>query len=493
MIENYKARHLGLVFSTTECGAAVRDDAGNEAYAAVPMQGQTNLRGWPSHHLEHIPEMLDAVLGDLRAAGWDFSQPGHLSQAWRQHDLALIGEDNAPLIPALSWQCNAATGETKELTAKAPDLVRSVGRIEPRFVVAKLPWILAEIPELQANVRHVMLSGDWVNRMLTQHWRLGASDALCNGLLNQQTKAFAAAELEQANAIFGGRLQPDWFPPVIETSGIVGEVRDAAEPRWRGVTRLLTGWKAVAFLGDNQAAAAGCGAADYRTIVISLGTSGTINRICPPSAPLPDEVLSFDYWNDRLHLMMLAECGSWYELFKKSYEPNRDHAQLDEMAAGADLSQVRYVPPPGNAAAEPATWRSPELASLGAKERVASVQVSIALELLKRAKHLSAAANGATPIDTFILTGGLVRARLLRDVLHTGLHRLARRAEILVNDRPGALAHKSDALGAICNAMIAAGGAGVAAVIGAHSRLTPCAGPRQRSRGSLDALIRHVA
>jgi len=86
-----------------------------------------------------------------------------------------------------------------------------------------------------------------------------------------------------------------------------------------------------------------------------------------------------------------------------------------------------------------------------------------------------------------------VRARLLRDVLHTGLHRLARRAEILVNDRPGALAHKSDALGAICNAMIAAGGAGVAAVIGSHSSLTPCAGPRQPSRGSLDALIRHVA
>ena len=251
------------------------------------MPGAVRWHGHPAFDLSVLPESILKLIKRLTDNNWDLSEPGYLSQAWRQHDMVLIDSDGNPLIPALSWQCNGARAETDALNGLR-EFRTAVGAVESRFIAAKLPWTLDQEPALAIDLHAVMTSGDWLaGRLTSGHFRLSASDALSNGLLDQRTKQVAVGPLRQANRTLGGRLQPEWLPPIISSNGVVGTVQPNPKPPWREVCDQLCHWKVVAPLGDNHASAAGCGAAEYDTVVVSLGTGGTINLPAPHSAQPP--------------------------------------------------------------------------------------------------------------------------------------------------------------------------------------------------------------
>ena len=473
----YSVRYLGLVCSTTECGLAAAAEDGTEGYVSLPMAGAVEWHGSPAFDLQALPGMVLELLARLQDDGWDLSEPGHLSQAWRQHDLALVGHDGEPLIPALSWQCNLAGAQADALNGM-PAFRNAVGAVEARFVAAKLPWALEQEPRLRDKLHAAMTSGDWLAGQLTGgRYRLSSSDALSNGLLDQQTKELAIAPLREAGRLLGGNLRPEWFPAVIASSGVVGAVEPSTDPAWRELTGRLRSWKVAALLGDNHASAAGCGATEYDTMVLSLGTSGSVNLPAPHASRPRGEALGFEYWDDRLFLLMLAQCGAWYERFRAEAAPGMDYEELNGLALASDPERIVRVPEP-----DPTRTGWPELAGLDLAAQTASTQCSISLEMLDRVRAMLPSA--AEPIHTFVLTGGLSRAPLIRDVLHTGLRMLAEAdtrvapdARILLNDRSGHLAHKTDALGALANARIAAGDGSPRDVIAADRSWRPCDAP----------------
>ena len=482
------ARYLGLVCSTTECGVAAAAEDGTEGYVSLPMAGAVAWHGSPAFDLQALPGMVLELLTRLGDDGWDLSEPGHLSQAWRQHDLALVGHDGEPLIPALSWQCNLAGAQTEALNGM-PAFRSAVGAVEARFIAAKLPWALQQEPRLRDELHAAMTSGDWLAGRLTGgRYRLSSSDALSNALLDQQTKELATVPLREAGPLLGGNLRPEWFPPVIASSGVVGAVERSTDPAWRELTDQLCGWQVAALLGDNHASAAGCGANEYDTIVLSLGTSGSVN-LPAPHASRPGEALGFEYWDDRLFLLMLAQCGAWYERFRAEAAHGMDYDELNGLALACDLERIVRVPEP-----DPARTGWPELAGLDLAAQTASTQCSISLEMLDRVRAMLPSA--AERISTFVLTGGLSRAPLIRDVLHTGLRmlavtdgRVATDARILLNDRSGHLAHKTDALGALVNARIAAGGGSPRDVIAADRSWRSCDAPEPERGRRLQRLL----
>lgn len=495
-----RARYLGLVCSTTECGLAAAAEDGSEGYASVPMAGAVRWCGCPAFDLRALPDMALALLERLAGDGWDFSEPGYLGQSWRQHDLALIDGRGEPLIPALSWQCNQAGAQAAALNA-VPAYRAAVGAVEARFIAAKLPWALSQEPGLLPRLRAVMTSGDWFTGRLTGGaYRLGSSDALSNGLLDQRSKRLAAAPLRAAGRRLGGNLRPEWFPPVIASDGVAGAVEpgaagSCAAPSWRELTRRLRGWRVAAPLGDNHASAAGCGAAEYDTVVLSLGTSGTVNLPAPHAREPAGEALGFEYWDDRLFLVMLAQCGAWYERFRAEAAPGVGHDELNRMAMSCPPDRIVRVPEPAGAGAALTGQTGANLPA-----QTASTQCSIALEMLDRVRAMLPSA--AVPIRSFVLTGGLSRSPLINGVLYAGLRMLAERdgrvaagARILVNDRPGPLAYKTDALGALVNARIAAGrhnaagGRNARDVIAADRRRRPCTAPRPEHERRLRRLI----
>ena len=488
----HSARYLGLVCSTTECGLAAAAEDGTEGYVSLPMAGAVEWHGSPAFDLQALPNMVLELLKRVGDDGWDLSEPGHLSQAWRQHDLALVGRDGDPLIPALSWQCNRAGAQTEALNGM-PAFRDAVGAVEARFIAAKLPWALEQEPRLRDELHAAMTSGDWLAGRLTGgRYRLSSSDALSNGLLDQQTKELATSPLRDANRLLGDTLRPEWFPPVIASSGVVGAVEPSTAPAWRELTKQLRGWRVAALLGDNHASAAGCGATEYDTMVLSLGTSGSVNLPAPHATRPSGEALGFEYWDDRLFLLMLAQCGAWYERFRAEAAPGMDYDDLNRLALAADPDRIVRVPEPDDT---PSGW--PELAGLDLAVQTASTQGSISMEMLDRVRAMLPSA--AERIRTFVLTGGLSRAPLIRDVLHTGLRilaetedRVAADARILLNDRAGSLAHKTDVLGALINARIAAGGRSPRDVIAADRSWRPCDAPEPERGRRLRRLLQFL-
>lgn len=473
------AELIGIDESTTKTGIGVRSGSGRQAYAAIDNRGATLWHGQPAFDVAELPGMMAEVLGTLASGkvakdadepiAWEFGG-GAVSFSVRQHDMVLLDANDRPLIPALSWQCNAASAEVADLRAAGTEAI--VGRIEERFILPKLMWALAQEPGLRSKVRRVMTTGDWAAYMLTGDCRLSTSDALSNGLLAQATKQLAA------NAISKAGLDPTWFPEVIQSGRVVGKVRaaDALPSEWAGIGELLAGWSVVAGLGDNHATGVGCGGlVDDATIVVSAGTSGTINRRVRPACQLRGEAACFEFYDDRLLLMMLADCAAWYERFVATQAGGKRYAELNELAATADLANVRRVRHTPSEAEERRETFPPEWSSMSLGEKVASTQLSIVAELLVRARAMLAEADGAPAVKRFVLTGGLSQSPFFQSAFAAGVAVIAPDAEVLVGAQSDELSYQTAAYGALINALLPARNGDLAAVCRELCPLKPCA------------------
>ncbi len=441
------AAWCGFDLSTTGLALGVRSRSGTEAYVHMKIRGATRWHGQPAFKLELVPKMILSLLRSLEQNGWQFHKTA-LSFAVRQHDMVLLDQRGQLLMPALSWQCNAATEQVEQL--RAAGVERKVGRIEPRFILPKLAWALSEEPAMRRKLAQVMTTGDWIAERLTGKDRLSSSDAISNGLLDQQTKKLAESALRK------GKLNPKWFPRVVQSGRNVGRVSarrsDDVEAGWAEVRSILAGSQVIASLGDNHATGVGCGLAekDYGTIVISAGTSGTINRVCPPKVELAGEAACFEFYNDRMLLLMLADCCSWYDGFigTDAARYSDQLQKLNVLASKADLSNIRRVLPGEGTGFCPPNWKS-----LTMGEKVASVQASIMLELLLLTKTMLAEAPDAGTVKRFVLTGGLSQSRFFQQVFSAGVEYLVPGATAEISARKGPLRFQTAAYGGLLNAM----------------------------------------
>ena len=481
-----RARFIGLDISTTAVTAGVRDAQGEEDLVAVPIRGSVTWQGQPAFEAATLPSMLLEAVERLQQKGWSFSQPGDLCASVRQHDMVLLGAGGEVLIPFITWQCHAATQEVEELRKLGAE--NTVGRIEPRFILPKLKWALNREPALAGKVQRVMTTGDYMARELTGVERLSCSDALSNGLLNQKTKELAVSAIEIAG------LKPAWFPKPIPTGAPVGTVAAAkAAGPWRAVAEALEGWTVKAGLGDNHAGGVGSGLADRETLVISLGSSGTVIRRCRPDAKLKGNAARFEYFDDSLLLEMLADCAVWYDRFVRTYNTGGlTYAQLNDLALQTrpDLHFVGQThTDQGWKEVYPANWES---LPLGAK--VLSTQASIAVHMLRLVKDMlgEVSDTGIPPIERFVITGGLSRSAFIQSALKTGLRGLVPNCRVQVSSRQGPLANKAAVLGALFTAMVGTKGyPDLASVIGQLCTLQEVADSAQ-DQGVAEFVSRNV-
>lgn len=459
--KKHLAAFLAIDITTTELALAVRDDEGEEGFERLEMGGQKQWRdnpAYPGFDLAVLPGMIGELVQKLAAQGWEFGRdpqsPGYVSVACRQHDQVILDKHDQPLTPAITWQCNAATAEVEQL--RAAGVEASVGPLAPRFVLPKLKHVLTVDESLRSKIGRVLLTGDWVAYALTGQARLAKSDALSNGLLDQTSRELATAAIQAAG------FDVAWFPAPASSGTLVGDVQPAGSTKdpWHAVKSQLAGWKFAAGLGDNHASAVGCGMTDdYRRMVVSAGTSGTINLSCAKSCPLPPDgkSLRFEFYDRSLFLLqMLADCGAWYTRFFQLYAPHSSNrlADLNTLTLDVDLGDIRRVLHDDGRHFETFPIRWAEL-SLGAK--TACTQFSIMVELLTRVGDMirEVRDSGQWAVDTYVLTGGLSQSRLFQQFFHAGIQLLAPGARAKVSGRTGALRFKTSAYGALVNAELA--------------------------------------
>ena len=441
------ASWAGFDLSTTGLGLGVRSANGEEAYAHLKVRGATKWKGEPAFDLGHVPGMILSLLKKLQREGWSFEKVA-VSFAVRQHDMTLLDKAGQLLVPALSWQCNAASREVQLLRSQGAEAV--VGRIEERFILPKLMWVLRRAPALKSRVAQVMTTGDWIAQCLTGQSRLSTSDAISNGLLVQANKTLASGVMKKA------KLDPKWFPKVLQSGRVVGTIKRPAEGEsgdWAAVRSLLVGAKVVAGLGDNHATGVGCGLgeSDHQTMVVSAGTSGTINRVCGAKDVLTGNAACFEYYRGRLLLMMLADCCKWYDRFvarhASKYKGRMD--ELNALALKVDPSRLRRV-----LHVDGKEIYSPDWSKLSVGEKVASTQFSIMLELLLLIKSMQQEVDGGSDTVTrFVLTGGLSQSKFFQQMFTAGVKVLEPKAKVLLSARQGPLRYQTAAYGGLLNAM----------------------------------------
>ncbi|MFV1965589.1 MAG: FGGY family carbohydrate kinase [Pirellulaceae bacterium] len=460
MSDSRHAVFLALDVTTTEFALAVRAIDGSEDYVATPMRGGHAWRddpAFPAFDLAEIPGMLLDLLKSLQARGWCFQENPEvqrrcLSVSCRQHDQVLLDRRGTPLMPAISWQCNAATEEVQALKELAVE--KTVGTIEPRFVLPKLRCVMRHDPSLKKKIGTVFMTGDWIAYELTGVRSISTSDALSNGLLDQSNRHRADGVLQAAGFDVG------WFPEPVLSGAVVGTVQsptgESTDP-WYAIQVLLRDWEFAAGLGDNHASAVGCGMTDdYRTLVVSGGTSGTINLSCPATAKLPStgQSLRFEFYEDSLLLLlMLGDCGAWYNRFLDPFARGYGHCldYLNQQALTSDLTTLRRVL---HCDVDHTETFAPSWADASLGQKVAATQFSIVLELLLRVKQMLGEVQDANvpEIETFVLTGGLSQSRFFQHVFHAGVQVLAPGNAVKVSGRTGPLRYKTSAYGTLINA-----------------------------------------
>lgn len=479
-MNNHVAVLLGIDESTTKTGIGVRSDGGAQRYFDIKNRGAVRWHGAKAFDLRELPGMILDTLDKLTAAGWSLGAKGALSCSVRQHDMVLLDANDRLLIPALTWQCNAAKQQVAELVSQGAEA--TVGKLAERFILPKLMWAIAQQPNLRRRIAKVMTTGDWLAYMLTGKLRLSTSDALSNGLLKQSDKTLAKAVITKAG------LDPKWFPRVIDSGTFVGKVRrdPAARGPWAKLQTCLAGWSVVAGLGDNHATGVGCGGlADDRTIVVSAGTSGTINRRVAPTTPLRGQAACFEFYADRLLLMMLADCGAWYKQFYRSHRQGKKYPELNDLSLAADLGRVVRVRRRGKRSEYPANWQQ---LSLG--EQVASTQISITLELLLLVRAMLAEAPSAPAVKRFVLTGGLSQAPLMQQAFHAGIQILSPGGQALVSALDDKLSFQTAAYGALLNALLPQRQGDLVGIVRDLCPLKPCPAPPDRQLAALTKAMR---
>jgi sugar (pentulose or hexulose) kinase len=478
------AKYLGFDLSTTGLAAGVRGSDGAEDFASVSMVGATQWHGQPAFDLEQLPQMILGVMEKLKAKNWKFSAPGALSFSVRQHDMAVLDKFNGLLMPALSWQCNAAVERTKWINER-DEFGRVIGKVEERFILPKILWAIDREPDLHPEIGKVMTTGDYIAFSLTGIPNLSTSDAYCNGLLDKMKKCLATEVIGHC------RLFPHWFPPVIDSGREVGPVRIQSDS-WRQVCTALQGWKVISCLGDNHAGAVGCGLNSDSTIVISAGTSGTIVRIGHWGDARQGGAACFEYYDEELLLMMMARCAAWYEDFVRLYGAGKQFKEIDREidrrileGPGVDLLRLVQVKKDNNLIeVYPNNWINLPLAS-----QAASAQASIALELLLLVKKMLAeVVDSETGINKVVLTGGLSQSAFFSETISCGLELLQPGLKLFRSDHNGPLAYKAAALGALINAIAGESGGNISDTIGKYcptSEVQSCG----QARGKINTFL----
>jgi sugar (pentulose or hexulose) kinase len=348
-------------------------------------------------------------------------------------------------------------------------------------------------PALRDQIGTVFLTGDWVACKLTGQRSLSTSDALSNGLLDQQSRRRADAAIADAG------FPLDWFPATVQCGEPVGPVTAvgaADDDPWTPLRKQLEGWIFVAGLGDNHASAVGCGMTDdYRKLVVSGGTSGTINLSCPKSAKLPadGDSLQFEFYAESLLLLqMLGDCGAWYNRFLGQFAAEYA-GRLDDLNAQAMASDPMAIRRVVHDDVEHTEVFAPTWERFTLGEKVASTQFSIVLELLLRVKRMVGEVRqaGVAEVDTYVLTGGLSQSLFFQHVFHTGVGLIDPAAAVKVSGRTGPLRYKTSASGALTNAELATIDGGLTAVHETADRfpLTDCDAPDAQRAASLRYLL----
>ncbi|AEF80306.1 xylulokinase [Leadbettera azotonutricia] len=303
----------GIDLGTQSCKIIIYDyekkTIVDSASAAVDMIAEND--GTREQKAEWYEEALKSCFGKLdNAAKKTIAAVG---VSGHQHSLVPLDAKGKALYNVKLWCDTSTQAECEELTKAAggeAKLIKTAGLpMRPGYTAPKVQWLKNHKPKAFAKLKHILLSHDYINFLLTGTYTAEFGDASGSALFDVSKRQWSKK--------VSGYIDPSVFaalPPLVEAGELAGTVSAAAAALYG----IPEGAIVSAGGGDNMMSAIGTGTVSDGFLTMSLGTSGTLfgfskTPVIDPSGDLAAFCSSSGGW---LPLLCTMNCTVASEEFR---------------------------------------------------------------------------------------------------------------------------------------------------------------------------------
>ncbi|MGE4619222.1 MAG: xylulokinase [Planctomycetota bacterium] len=332
--------YLGLDVGTQGVKGVVIDPEARPCVIARAGRSLDLLPGLPAGAAEQHPDdwwqaVIEVVHQLTENDKVDAMSIAGIGISGQQHGSVFVDENDRVVRAAKLWCDTSTADEARELTDK-------IGRAVPvGFTASKVTWLARNEPDHWQRTNGVLLPHDFINLRLTGQRTMEAGDASGTGWFDVRKRCFDEEAVSAVDPELAGKL-----PRLLETGEAAGTVCPAAAQQLgipEGVLVAPGG-------GDNMMSAIGSGATRAGTVVMSLGTSGTVFTRCDEPVIDPEGLIAPFCSSDGawLPLLCVMNCTNVTEEVKNGYFPNDPDAleRLTDLAAAVEpgCGGVSFVP-----------------------------------------------------------------------------------------------------------------------------------------------------
>jgi xylulokinase len=222
-----------------------------------------------------------AVQGALADAPSSVNVRG-IGLSGHMHSLALIGHDDRPVRPVMTWADRRSTAQVERLRREADQFERRTANpVVEAFTAPKLAWLAEHEPAALAAATRLVLAKDVLRHRLTGTWGTDTTDAWGTLLYDIGHDRFSP----ELFALTGASAE--LAPAVVGPATVVGELQPAAAEE----LGLEVGTPTVAGASDVSCSALGAGVLRPGTALINAGTAAQI--LVPSHEPLVGDYFVF--------------------------------------------------------------------------------------------------------------------------------------------------------------------------------------------------------
>ena len=214
----------------------------------------------------------------------------------QMHSSVFLDEKSEVIRPAILW-CDNRTekqvGEVHNLFGRERFIELTCNPVLTGFTLPKILWLKENEPGNYKKLRKVLVPKDYIRFKLTGEFAADVSDASGTSVFDVKRRKWSSEVIDKLE------LNKDFFPPVYESSEIVGKINEETAK----LTGLKIGIPVVAGAGDQAASGISCGIYKQGVISVTLGTSGVVFASTDTVKIAPE---------GKLHSFCHAVKGKWH-------------------------------------------------------------------------------------------------------------------------------------------------------------------------------------
>jgi len=250
----------------------------------------------------------------------------------QQHGFVALDENGKALTNVKLWCDTSTEAQCKELTKRLggeQKVFSLIGnQIKSGYTVSKILYFKQNNPKAYSKLAHILLPHDYLNWYLTGEYTCEKGDASGTAMFDVRNKCWSK---EVFKALDSEKDLMKFVPRVISCKQEAGKL----SPSSAKALGLKTGIPVSCGGGDNMMGAIGCGCTNEGSLVMSMGTSGTLFGYSEkPVCDKKDRLAAFlSSSGGYLPLLCTMNCTVASEEVRKLFE--MEVKDLDEIASSA--------------------------------------------------------------------------------------------------------------------------------------------------------------